>query len=92
MWCFQTNVTGFGHPLPPQVQPSTSLPKPEFPPPSSPLPFGCLPPSLSLRFPFSSTNQFGFQQLTPLSPPPAPSQDGSMFDDCYTIWGKCYVR
>ncbi|KAJ0790719.1 putative VQ motif-containing protein/14 [Helianthus annuus] len=74
MRCFQTNVTGFGHPLPPQGQPSTSLPQPEFPPPSSPLPFGCLPPSLSPRFPFSPTNQFRFQQLTPLSPtPPAPS-------------------
>ncbi|KAI3685983.1 hypothetical protein L1987_79652 [Smallanthus sonchifolius] len=73
MRCFQTNITGFTPPPAPQLQPPNSLPPPDFPAPSSPLPFGCLPPMLSPRFPFSPTNQFGFQQLTPLSPtPPAP--------------------
>ncbi|XP_076902557.1 VQ motif-containing protein 9-like [Bidens hawaiensis] len=61
MRCFQTEVAGF--PPPPPV--------PEFTAPASPLAFGCLP---SPRFPFSPTNEFRFQQLTPLSPtPPAPS-------------------
>ncbi|XP_071693522.1 VQ motif-containing protein 9-like [Rutidosis leptorrhynchoides] len=65
MRCFQTNVTGFNQVLPQG---------PDFPAPSSPLPFGCLPPMLSPGHPFSPTNQFGFQQLTPLSSaPPAPS-------------------
>ncbi|KAK9080822.1 hypothetical protein SSX86_000580 [Deinandra increscens subsp. villosa] len=77
MRCFQTNLTGFIHhppPPPPQTQAPNSLPPPDFAAPPSPLPFGCLPPMLSPRFPFSPTNQFGFQQLTPLSPtPPAPS-------------------
>ncbi|KAK1406741.1 hypothetical protein QVD17_38349 [Tagetes erecta] len=74
MRCIQSNVTGFTQPPVTQLQPSSSSPAPDFPAPSSPLPFGCLPPMLSPRFPFSPTNQFGFQQLTPLSPnPPAPS-------------------
>lgn len=78
MRCFQT--TGFTQPPPPQLQPRSPSPAPDFPAPSSPLPFGCLPspksqfPMLSPGFPFSTANQFGFQQLTPLSPtPPAPS-------------------
>ncbi|CAH1454144.1 unnamed protein product [Lactuca virosa] len=82
--CFQTNIPGFTQPPPPQLHPRPpapgSLPPSEFTAPSSPLPFGCLHsprsqfPMLSPGFPFSPTNQFGFQQLTPLSPtPPAPS-------------------
>ncbi|KAI3672473.1 hypothetical protein L6452_38561 [Arctium lappa] len=74
----------FTPPPPPQlnatVPPRSPTPATEFPAPSSPLPFGCLHspksqyPMLSPGFPFSPTNQFGFQQLTPLSPtPPAPS-------------------
>ncbi|KVH99732.1 VQ motif-containing protein 9 [Cynara cardunculus var. scolymus] len=68
-------------PLNTTVQPrSPTAAATDIPAPSSPLPFGCLHspksqyPMLSPGFPFSPTNQFGFQQLTPLSPtPPAPS-------------------
>ncbi|XP_076921218.1 VQ motif-containing protein 9-like [Bidens hawaiensis] len=64
MRCFQTNVAGFSPPAP----------VPEFTAPASPLAFRCLPPTSSPRFPFSPTNEFGFQQLMPMSPtPPVPS-------------------
>ncbi|XP_076912004.1 VQ motif-containing protein 9-like [Bidens hawaiensis] len=72
MRCFQTNVAGFPPPAPLM---------PEFTAPASPLAFGCLPPTLSPRFPFSPTNEFGFQQLMPLSPtPPVPSPRWKQYD------------